>query len=50
MIQSGPLDELWDCVMECYCSLRNVHGKMADGNTEYEKMLCVKLEGPLIPL
>ena len=31
------------------CLLRNVHEKMADGKTAYEKRCGVKFDGPLIP-
>ena len=35
--------------MECYCLLRNVHDKMADGKTAFEKTCGVNFDGPLIP-
>ena len=35
--------------MECYCYLRNVHDKMADGKTANEKRSGVNVDGPLIP-
>ena len=35
--------------MSCNCHLRNVHDKMADGKTAFEKSVFVKLCGPRIP-
>ena len=37
-VRSGLPEESWDCSMECYCSLRNVPDKMADGKTAFEKI------------
>ena len=37
MVQHGLPGEWWDCAMKCYCYLRNVHDKMADGKTAFEK-------------
>ena len=37
MVQHGLPEEWWDCAMECYSYLRNVHDKMADGKTAFEK-------------
>ena len=36
-VQSGQPEEWWDCAMESYYYLRNVHDKMADGKTGFEK-------------
>ena len=47
-VQSG-LPEWWDCAMECFCFLRNVHDKMADGKTAFEKRHGLKFEGPSNP-
>ena len=33
----GLPEEWWDCAMECYCFLRNVHDKMADVKTAFEE-------------
>ena len=30
--------EWWDCAIECYCPLRNVHDKMAEGKTAFENI------------
>ena len=49
MIQSGLFDELWDFAMDRYCYMCNVHDKMADGKTAYEKTFGVTFDGPLIP-
>ena len=38
-----------DCAMECYCYLRNVHDKTADGKTASENMFGVQFDGALIP-
>ena len=35
--------------MECYCYLRNVHDKMANGKTALEKRSGQKFDGPSIP-
>ena len=37
MVHRGLPEEWRDCAMECYCFLRDVHDKMAAGNTAYEK-------------
>ena len=37
MLQSGLSDEWWDCAMEGYCYLHNVHDKMADGKAAWDK-------------
>ena len=34
--------------MECYCYLRNVHDKMVDGKTAFEKRFGRKVDGPSI--
>ena len=36
--------------MECYCYLRTVHDKMADGKTAFEKRYGQKFDGPSIIL
>ena len=41
--------EWWDCATECRCYLRNVHDKMADGKTVFEKRCGKTLDGPSIP-
>ena len=35
-LQSGLPEEWWDLAVECYCYLRNVHDKIADGKTASE--------------
>ena len=35
--------------MERYCYLRNVHDKMADGKTAFEKRFGKEFDGPLVP-
>ena len=35
--------------MECCCCLRDVHDKMADGTTAFEKRSGQKLDGPSVP-
>ena len=35
--------------MKCYCYLRDVHDKMADGKTVFGNIFGVKFDGPLIP-
>ena len=35
--------------MECYCYLRTVHDRMADGKTAYEKRFAVTCDGPSTP-
>ena len=42
-------EEWWDCAMECYCYLRKVHDKMADGKTASEKRYGKTFDGPSIP-
>ena len=49
LMQSGLPEEWWDCTMERHCYLRNVHDKMADGKTAFEKRYGQKLDGPSIP-
>ena len=49
LVQSGLPEEWWDCAMECYRHLRNVHEKMADGKTAFEKRYGQKFDGPSIP-
>ena len=49
MVQSGLPDEWWDCEMECFCYLHNVHDKMASGKTAYEQRLGVQIDGAWIP-
>ena len=44
-LQSGPPEEWWDCATECYGFLRNVHDKMADGKTAFEKRYGQTCEG-----
>ena len=48
MVQRGLPDQWWDCAMECKCHLRDVHDKMADGKTAYEK-IWFKFDGLWIP-
>ena len=48
-VQSGLPEEWWNCAMECHCYLRNVHDKMADGKTAFEKIHGQKFGGPGIP-
>ena len=50
MVQSGVPDQWWDCVMKCYCYLRTVHDKMADGKTTYKNIFGLTIDGSLIPL
>ena len=38
-------NEWWDCAMQCYCYLRNVHDKMAHCKTAYEKAFRVQSDG-----
>ena len=35
--------------MECYCYLQNIHGKLSDGKTPYERRLGMPFNGPVIP-
>ena len=35
--------------MECFCYLRNVHDKMSDDKTAFEKRYGQKFDGPPIP-
>ena len=44
---SGVPEEGWYCAMECSCYLRNVHDKMADGKTAFEKKYGQKFDGPI---
>ena len=46
LTQSGLPEEWRDCVMECYCYLRNVHDKMAYGETAFEKRFLEKFDVP----
>ena len=48
LVQGGPPEEWWDCPMECYCYLRNVHDKIADGKTAFEKRYGQQFDGPSI--
>ena len=45
MVQSGLPDEWWDCAIEGYCYLRNVHDKMADDKTAYVQIFGVHFDG-----
>ena len=47
-VQSGLPKEWWDCAMGCYFYLRNVHDKMADGKTAFEKRYGETFDGPFI--
>ena len=49
LVQSGLPEEWCDCAMECGCYLRNVHDKIADGKTAFEKRYVQKFDGPSIP-
>ena len=49
LVQSGLPKEWWDSVMECCCYLRNVHDKMTDGKTAFEKRYGHTFDGPSIP-
>ena len=44
-VQSGLPAWWWDCAMEDYWSLRNVHDKMADGKTAFEKRFGQTFDG-----
>ena len=46
LVQSGLPRDWW---LECCYYLRNVHGKMADGKTAFEKRHGQKFDGPSIP-
>ena len=46
----GGLPVWCECAMECFCFLRNVHDKMDDGKTVFEKGYGKELDGPSIPL
>ena len=37
LVQSRLPAEWWNEAMKCYCSLRNVHGALADGESVYDK-------------
>ena len=41
MVESGVLEEWWDCPVKCDCFLRDVHNKLTDGKTAYENMFGV---------
>ena len=49
LVQSALPEEWWVCVMERRCSLRNVHDKVADVKTAFEKRLGKTIDGPSIP-
>ena len=46
MFQSGLPEQWWDCAMERYCSLRNVHDKTADGKTDRQTDRQTDAHGP----
>ena len=48
-VQSGLPDQWWDCAVECYCHMRNVHDKTADDKTWCEKRFGVTFDGLLMP-
>ena len=47
-VRSGLPEEWWGCAMECDCHLRNVHDKVADGKTAFEKRYGSAFDGPSI--
>ena len=49
MVQSGLRDEWWDCPIEGYCYLQNVHDKMTDVKTASVQIFGVHFDGPVIP-
>ena len=49
MVQSDLHDELWDCAKIYQWYLRNVHDKVADDKTVYDKRDDVIIDGLLIP-
>ena len=48
-LQSGLTEEWWVDSMEWYCNLRNIHDKLSDGKTLYERRFGMPFNGPMIP-
>ena len=48
LVQRGLPKEWWYRTMECHCHLRNVHDKMADGKTAFEKRYGQNFDAPSI--
>ena len=40
-------EEWWDCATKSCCYMRNVHDKMADDKTAFEKRYGQKFDGPI---
>ena len=49
LVQSGLPEDWWDSAMERCCYMRNVHDKMIDGKTAFEKRYGQTFDGPSIP-
>ena len=49
LLQSGLEEKWWADSMECYCYLRNIHDKLSDGKTPYERRFGMPFNGPVIP-
>ena len=48
-LQSGLTEEWSVDSVECYCNLRNIHDKLSDGKTLYERRFGMPFNGPMIP-
>ena len=42
-------EQWWDCAMGCFCYLRNLQDRMADGTAVFEKRLNENFDEPVIP-
>ena len=45
-MQSERPEDWWACAMERYCHMRDVHAKMADDKTAFQKRFDKTFDGP----
>ena len=48
-VKKGLPEEWWDFAMDGYCYWRNLHEKMVDSKTAFEKICSQTCDGPSIP-